>query len=234
GRTWTVLQIDLSHFAFHVTGGGPVIPVANATYRNLTTSGGTNYLGDTIKLTDTSQSATPIQRVDWDVNAVGAFTADASVGTGTSITGYLPCDPASGGNFATGAGCSASIGAPPTAAAWAQQFSERSTNAVSISSNTFTSPAIHFSCSPISTVGSPGWSGSCGQSGGILRVLAGGNADAGGSKGNVNDPATTIAWTFTPGGAATGKVVPVPAGAQNFSLTVTYPGGWQSTASGAV
>ena len=234
GRTWTVIQIDLSHFAWHVTRGGPVIPVANATWRNLTTTGGTNFLGDRIELTDASQSATPIHHVDWDVNAVGAFAPDASVGTGTSITGYLPCDPASSGSFATGVGCAASVGAPATTTAWAQRFSEQSTNSVSISQNVFTSNAIQFLCASISILGYSGGTGGCAQTGGTLRVLSGGSADASGTQGNINDPATTFAWGFNPGGVLSGKIVQVPAGAQAFSLTVTYPGGWQSTATGSV
>jgi hypothetical protein len=233
GRTWTALQIDLSHFAWHVT-RGPTIPVANATFTNLTTSGGTNYLGDKVKLTDTSQSATSIVSVAWDVNRVGPFAPDAAVGTATSIIGYFPCDPASSGNFSTGAGCAASVGAPATTSSWAQQFSERSTNAAGYTSqNVFTSPAIQFSCAPISIVGYTGASGTCAQTGGTLRVLSGGNADASATPGNINDASTSIVWNFTPGGQLNGKTVQVPAGAQTFDLTVTFPGGWQSTVRGA-
>src|SRR5262249_18296369 len=62
--------------------------------------------------------------------------------------------------------------------------------------------------------------------------LSGGNADASATPGNINDPATTIVWNFTPGGQLAGKAVQVPAGAQSFDLTVTFPGGWQSTVRG--
>ena len=234
GRTWTAIQIDLAHFAWHVT-GGPTIPVAQASYRNLTTTGGANFLGDKFQFTDTSATATQIVHVDWDVNAIGGFAPDASVGTTTSLTGYLPCDPASGGAFASGGGCAASVGAPVTTAAWAQRFSEQSRNTAGYTSqNVFTSPAIQFVCASISIVGYSGASGSCAQTGGTLGVLSGGNADASATQGNIDDPTTSFAWTFAPGGAASGKVVPVPATAQNFSLTVTYPGGWQSTATGSV
>ena len=61
-------------------------------------------------------------------------------------------------------------------------------------------------------------------------------ADASGSQGNINDPATKFAWTFNPGNisASTKDRQPVPALATNFSLTITYPGGYTATQSGKI
>ena len=41
-----------------------------------------------------------------------------------------------------------------------------------------------------------------------------------------------FAWTFTPGGAATGLNPTVPAGASSFSLLATYKGGYTTSKSG--
>ena len=68
------------------------------------------------------------------------------------------------------------------------------------------------------------------------NVLAGPDGrpprDARGSQGNTAE--ATFAWTFTPGGAASGSNPTVPSGATSFSLTATYKGGYSTSKSGAV
>lgn len=231
GRTWGVQVVNPNLFRWFVTGGGPAIPIASAVYTNLSSTTGTNYFGDKFQIADNSASATPITSVAWDINNTGTFSPDTAVGTAKTLTGYLPCSPKSGGNFATGQSC----GVPNTPATGSQSFAEKSTNqAGNTSQNIFVSAPIAFVCPQIRIAGYTGFSGACAESGGTLSVLSGGTADARLTQGNVNDPSTSFSWAFSPGGSASGQNPVVPAGASSFALTVTYPGGWQATASGAV
>src|SRR5262249_23749880 len=64
----------------------------------------------------------------------------------------------------------------------------------------------------------------------------GGSADGSASKGNLSD--ATFAWSFTfpasPPVNLQGPVVTIPNGAIGFTLTASFPGGYQATATGAV
>ena len=98
-------NIDISCIAADTTSP----PTSNASFVNLSAQSrsgaeaGINYYGDKVRFADNSSTGVPITRVDWDLVTAGTFVPDASVGTSTSVTGYYPCDPSSGADFAAGA-----------------------------------------------------------------------------------------------------------------------------------
>src|SRR6202011_200106 len=151
---------------------------------------------------------------------------------------YWPCDPASGGNLTTGAGCYASHGAGP------YKFALKTANINPDPTNTGQyilglPPApgpITVVCPQVRIIGYSGSTGTCSQTAGTLAILTGGTADARSTQGNINDSRTHFAWVFTggSGGTSTSQNPTVPPGVTGFSLTVTYPDGSQSTATGPV
>src|SRR6266542_4369726 len=263
GRTWTVQPTDTTqrHFMWHATGGTPPSPSSTPTpaftptptptptpgpgarATNLSSQDRgdpvpTNYYGDKWQLQDIS-NPNPT-RTDWDFNYKGAFVPDegGSPASEGSVTGYFPCDPSVVvGTFRTGASCMQSLGLsnPLAPALGSYQFALLS----SVSGSPFVSPAFQVSCPQVGIVGYTGFTGTtgtCAETGGTLTVARGGVADARISKGNTTDPATQFDWTF-PGGSAPNVSAPtpgVPNDATTFTLTVTFPGGYQATAAGTV
>jgi hypothetical protein len=243
GRTWVVQALDGNGRNFlWVSGGNPSAPpLANATATNLSAvsrTDKTNYYGDKWQLQDSSVSAVPITRIDWDFNFTGAFSPD-EVGTPlteAAITGYLPCDPAGSvqGSIRTGANCLQSLGLTNPAAANSYRFAMQSANLNGTSANPFISAPVQFACPQATILGYTGFSDTCAKTSGTLGVLAGGSADASGSQGNLSE--ASFNWSFTGSSpiSVQGAIVPVPSGASGFTLTITYPGGYRATAQGNV
>ncbi len=221
-------NVDISCIAADTTSP----PRASATFTNVSAglrSGAErtiNYYGDRVTLADSSSTGVPITRVDWDVNNPGSgFTADRS-GTALSLPNiFFPCDPAAGGDIASGNACATSLGLSSNPGPQSFAFAEQSANQNGNSATPFYSAPIPFVMPSI---------GISGFSGGVLRVLTGGSADATPTTGNTPD--ATFQWSFTggAGGAPTGITVPVPAGASGFSLQVTWKGGYTKTVTGTV
>ena len=205
-----------------------------------------NYYGDKWRLQDISNPS-PTTRTDWDFNYSVSFVSDEG-GTpgppnneGTIVDGnglpsaYFPCDPngQTPGNIRTGANCMQSLpGLSNPPAPGNYQFALLS----SVSASPFVSPAFQVSCPQVAIVGYTGSSGTCAKTGGTLTVVRGGVADARISQGNAADPLTSFEWAF-PGTSTpnvSGPAPGVPTGATTFTLTITFPGGYQATASGAV
>jgi PKD repeat protein len=252
GRTWSVRPVDLSgrNFSWQVVGGGvptptptPAVgpPVARATATNLSAAArgdGTNYYGDKWQLQDTSITSSPITRIDWDFINNGSFLSDengapASEGT---VIGYFPCDPhgVAAGTIRTGANCIQSLGLTNPPAPGGYRLAMQSENQYGPSASPFISTSFPVVCPQAGIPGYTGFSGTCVKTGGTLNVLTGGSADASASKGNLGE--ATFSWAFTGPAPITveGQIVPVPAGATGFTLTITFPGGYQATASGSV
>ncbi|HYK43027.1 MAG TPA: hypothetical protein VE007_11610, partial [Thermoanaerobaculia bacterium] len=228
-------NIDISCIAADTTSP----PTSNANFVNLSAQSrsgaeaGTNYYGDKVQFSDNSSTGVPITRVDWDLVTGGTFVADASVGTGVSVTGYYPCDPSSGADFAGGGGaCKNSVfgaGAPPATANFT--FAERSTNANGVAPNP--PPAGVFYSSPLAfrqpQIGILGYNSTTST----LSVLSGGNAAATPTQGNTAE--ASFQWTFNPGNVAlSGMVVAVPTGASTFTLLVTWKGGYSQSLTGNI
>ena len=221
-------NVDISCIAADTTSP----PRASATFTNVSAalrSGAertVNYYGDRVTLSDSSSTGVPITRVDWDLNNPGTgFAADVS-GTALSLPNiFFPCDPAAGGDRSTGTNCSSSLGLSSSPGPQSFVFAEQSANQNGTSTTPFYSAAIPFVMPSISISG---------FSGGVLRVLTGGSADATPTTGNTAD--ATFQWTFTggAGGAPAGITVPVPAGAAGFSLIVTWKGGYSKSVTGTV
>ncbi|MCA1611357.1 MAG: PKD domain-containing protein [Acidobacteria bacterium] len=185
-----------------------------------------NYYGDRVTLSDNSSTGVPITRVDWDLNNPGSGFAPDISGTATSLPNiFFPCDPAAGGNQATGADCAASLGLSSNPGPQSFIFAEQSANQNGTSPTPFYTAPLPFVMPSI---------GISGFSAGVLRVLTGGSADATPTTGNTAD--ATFQWSFSggAGGAPTGITVPVPAGATGFSLTVTWRGGYSKSVTGTV
>lgn len=206
-------------------------PVPLATMTNLSAAGrpspenAKTYYGDKWQIKDSSVSYLPITELDWDFHYTGAFVPEVIAnppGSWSDINpAWWPCDELTGGDIKTGTGCYQSLGAP----AANYQLALRSKNGNLPDPAPTVSPAISVLAPQVNIVG---------FSGNVLQVLAGNpnNGDASGSQGNTAD--ATFAWTFTPSGSASGKIVTVPLTATAFSLTVTYKGGYAATKSGSV
>jgi hypothetical protein len=243
GRTWTIQPTDSNgrNFVWQATGQATMPPTANATETNLSAASRTdknNYFGDRWQLQDTSTQAPT--SVTWDFNYTSSFVADetgseASLGT---VNGYFPCDPKGvpAGDIRTGTNCRQSLGLANPPGQGSFQFAMRSANGFGPSANTFVSASISMTCPQAGIVGYAGFTGTCAKTGGTLTLAAGSSADASLSKGNVGEAGFSWLFTFPTGSpvALQGQSVPVPDGTTGFSLTITYPGGYQATASGAV
>jgi PKD repeat protein len=259
GRKWSIRPVDstLRNFSWQVVGGG-VPPTATPTSTPAVTPTPTptptpgpatratnlssqvradsvNYYGDKWQLQDISNPS-PTTRTDWDFNYLGSFVPDegGSPASEGSVTGYFPCDPhgLALGDIRTGASCIQSLGLSNPPAPGNYQFAMLS----SVSASPFVSPAFQVSCPQVGVVGYAGFTGTCAKTGGTLTVVRGGVADARTSKGNTTDPATSFDWTF-PGTSTpnvSGPAPAVPNGATTFTLRITFPGGYQATASGSI
>ena len=229
-------NVDISCIAADTTSP----PTSNATFHNISAdsrSDKANYYGDKVSFTDNSSTGVPITRVDWDVvtPAVGTFAPDAAVGTGNTLTGYFPCDPAGGADFVGGGGaCKTSIfGAGVPAATASFKFAERSTNQNGVAQNPPGPPAGVFYSSALAfrqpQIGILGYNATTST----LSVLSGGNADATPTQGNTAE--ATFQWTFNPGNVArSGISVPVPTGASTFTLLVTWKAGYSQSLTGNI
>ena len=242
GRTWSIQPTDstLRHFVWQSSGIPSSPPFADALGTNLSAGArgdGANYYGDRWQLKDISSGATS---VFWDFNYVSFFAADE---TGTkaeegTVTGYFPCDPNGvvAGNIRSGANCRQSLGLASPPASGSYRFALRSANSFGTSTNTYISAALPVSCPQAAIAGYSGFAGTCSKAGGTLTLPTGANADASGSKGNVSE--ASFGWSFNlpsgPPANTSGVIVPVPNGAVGFTLVITFPGGYQATASGAV
>ena len=218
-------KIDVSCIA--ADPNAPPIPFAIMTNLSAQARGdGTNYHGDKWQIQDASVSYAAITELDWDFHNVGAFAAE-KIQTGANLGGYVynpaywPCDLLSGGTLDTGAGCYQSLGT--IVANYQLAMQSKNINSTPGNLQTYTSPAMPVLQPQIAIVG---------YNGNVLQVLTGGTADARGSQGNTAEAA--FAWTFTPGGAASGLNPTVPSGATSFSVTATYKGGYSTSKSGTV
>ena len=259
GRTWTIRPVDTPPRNFNWTvSGGSVTSTPTATPTAIFTptptptptpgpgvkatnqssqlrSDSVNYYGDKWQLQDTSNPSPT--RTDWDFVYSGSFLSDEGGTPGSpdnegTVTGYFPCDPAASqqGTFRSGDLCMQSLGLtnPPAAASY--RFAMQS----SVSASPFVSASYPVACPQVGITGYAGFSGTCDKSGGTLTVIRGGNADASPSKGNL--PEASFDWHFTGSSPidVSGKIVPVPAGATGFTLTIAFPGGYRATATGSV
>jgi hypothetical protein len=244
GRTWTLQPADSGglNFVWQGSGQPTMPPTANATATNVSAGGRSdknNYYGDKWQLQDTSTQGPT--SVTWDFNySSNTFAADetGTEGAEGTVIGYLPCDPKGvpSGDIRSGANCRQSLGLSNPAGQGNFQYAMRSANGFGPSANTFVSPILSFACPQAIIGGYSGFTGTCAKTGGTLTLAAGGNADASTSKGNLGE--ALFAWVFTSPSAPPvnlqGQSVPVPDGTNSFTLTITFPGGYQSTASGAV
>ena len=241
GRTWTIQPTDSTglNFVWQGSGQPTMPPTANATATNLSAGSRfdkNNYYGDKWQLQDTSTQGPT--SVTWDFNSPSSFVADetGSEASEGAVVGYFPCDPqgSPSGNFRSGVNCRQSLGLTNPPGQGNYQFAMRSANQFGPSANTFVS-GLSITCPQAVITGYGGFSGTCARTGGTLTLAAGSNADASPSSGNVGE--ALFSWFFTfPSGSASlqGQSVPVPDGTNGFTLTITYPGGYQATAAGAV
>ena len=136
------------------------------------------------------------------------------------------------GDIRSGASCRQSLGLtnPPAARRLPLRAAEREHTG---RAPNLSSAALSVACPQASIAGYAGSTGNCVKTGGTLTLPAGGNADASGSKGNLAE--ASFVWTFTGASrlASKGRSSPCP-GATGFTLTITFPGGYQATASGPV
>ncbi len=243
GRTWTIQPTDQTslNFLWTASGNPNSPPIASAFATNVSAANRadkTNYYGDKWQLKDTSTSSPT--SVTWDFNYTGSFVGDESGAENVegNVIGYFPCDPSGviRGDFRSGSNCQVSLGLANPPPPGNYQFAMRSANSFGPSSNTFTSTAIAFTCPQATVAGYGNFFGTCAKSGGVLNVPLEGTADASASTGNLGEAVANWIFTFplaSPVGAQ-GLTVTVPPGANGFSLTITYPGGYQATASGTV
>ncbi len=241
GRTWSVQALDTGgrNFQWVATGGnGPPTALATATNQSAANrTDKTNYYGDRWQLKDASTSSFPITQIDWDLIYKGTFVSDengppANEGT---VTGYFPCDPKGqvAGDIRFGTNCIQSLALTNPATAASYRFALRSANQNGTSTSDFVSNPIAVTCPQANILGFTGFSGTCAKSGGTLNVLTGGSADASSSAGNLAE--ASYAWSFTGSQVNCNTVTcGVPSTATAFALTITFPGGYQATATGSV
>jgi PKD repeat protein len=243
GVTETVLQttpVDLSSLTIDPNSA----PIASSSITNVSAlqrvgvERSVNYFGDAFEIDDTSASApgppaNGLSQISWDWNYTGTFTPDTGwtqvpYGGNSDISpAYFPCDPKTGGNIETGAGCAASLGNPTTGGSY--RYAVQTVNGVGPSLPAPSSPVAmvfpQIIIAGLNTSVSPA----------LLQVLTGsGVADASGSLGNLAQ--ATFDWTFNPGGVkfSTAKVTSLPGNATSFALTITYKGGYAATQTGNI
>jgi hypothetical protein len=213
-------------------------PLASATLANLSaaqrsgTEATKNYFGDRWRAQNSSASAVALDQIQWDLNVLNvggasAFQADAAFSgalpnaTLTDLNPiYFPCDPsgAVAGDPRTGATCYGSVNSPAGPADFRAGLLSHNTNGWSTAP--FISSAVTIQA-PTARI--------AGFSGGVLRVLSGGQADASGSDGNVADAAFNWAFFDSVGGGvgtAQGSRVSIPLASRTFRLTAVYRGGY--------
>jgi PKD repeat protein len=240
GRTWKVQTVNLRSFIWVPSGNPNLPPTASATATNQSAGNRTdktNYYGDRWQLQDASTSTSPITQINWDFLYAGTFVSQESgpPASEATVTGYFPCDPKGqiAGDIRLGTNCIQSLGLtnPPAGASY--RFALRSANQNGTSTSDFVSASIAVACPQANILGFTGFSGTCAKSGGTLNVLTGGSADASGSAGNLSE--ASFDWSFV-GSTLTCSTITcgVPAGATSLTLKITYPGGYQATATGNV
>jgi hypothetical protein len=223
-------KVDISCIAADPTAPPSALALATNTSAAARTDK-TNYFGDLWTLTDASSSSSspewstdPIQ---WDFKAGGAFQADQTdPSAGLGHTFPFPCDPAGtpAGSITDGTNCWASIGSPSAAGNY--QYALKATNPNGTTQ--YTSAAITVNPPQVAIAG---------FSGGALRILTGGSADASATQGNTTN--ANFLWHFQPTDLGSCPqpckvVAQVPSDAVSFNLQVTYKGGFTARTSGQV
>jgi PKD repeat protein len=243
GRTWNVQALDTGgrNFKWVATGSLTAPPTALATATNQSAGVRADkaaYYGDKWQLVDASTPTGSITRIDWDFVYNGvAFAADETGDPATegTVTGYFPCDPSGpvAGNIRSSANCIQSLGLTNPATSNSYRFAMQSANVNGTSATPFISSPVQVSCPQANVTGYTGFTGTCAKSGGTLNVLTGGSADASGSLGNLTE--ASFEWSFV-GSTLTCSTITcgVPVGATSFTLAITYPGGYQATATGNI
>ncbi len=228
--------IDISCIAADLTAP----PLAGASITNLSAAGRSgaeaakNYYGDKWRIQNNAATAAPLDNIEWDWNVASTpsptFQADAAFSGGlpnAALTdfnpAYLPCDPSAAvaGNPLTGVNCHGSVNSPSGNADF--RIGVRAHNTNGWSQSPFISSAITMQ---------PPQARIAGFSGGVLRVLSGGQTDASGSDGNVTDASFNWAFFDTGGGdvgTPQGSHVSIPLASKTFRLTVVYRGGFTAT-----
>lgn len=243
GRTWNVQAMDTGgrNFKWVATGNANSPPTALATATNQSAGNRADkasYYGDKWRLADASTPTGSITRIDWDLVYNGvSFAADETGDPATegTVTGYFPCDPSGpvSGTIRSSANCIQSLGLTNPATSKSYRFAMQSANVNGTSATFFVSSPVQVSCPQANVAGYTGFTGTCARSGGTLNVLTGGSADASSSLGNLTE--ASFEWSFV-GSTLTCSTITcgVPAGATSFALTITYPGGYQATATGNI
>lgn len=243
GRTWNVQALDTGgrNFKWVASGNPNAPPTALATATNQSAANRADkasYYGDKWQLVDASTPTGSITRIDWDLVYNGvSFAADETGDPATegTVTGYFPCDPSGpvAGNIRSSANCIQSLGLTNPATSKSYRFAMQSANVNGTSTTPFVSSPVQVSCPQANVTGYAGFTGTCARSGGTLNVLTGGSADASSSLGNLTD--ASFEWSFV-GSTLTCSTITcgVPAGATSFTLNITYPGGYQATATGNI
>ncbi len=243
GRTWDVQALDIGgrNFKWVASGNANAPPTALATATNQSAGNRADkasYYGDKWQLVDASTPTGSITRIDWDLIYNGvSFAADETGDPATegTVTGYFPCDPSGSvaGNIRSSANCIQSLGLTNPATSKSYRFAMQSANVNGTSATPFVSSPVQVSCPQANVSGYAGYTGTCARSGGTLNVLTGGSADASSSLGNLTE--ASFDWSFV-GSTLTCSTITcgVPVGASSFTLTITYPGGYQATATGNI
>ncbi|MGH9365863.1 MAG: PKD domain-containing protein [Thermoanaerobaculia bacterium] len=162
---------------------------------------------------------------------------DGAGGTGSGPGIFWPCDPSVAGVPTTGAGCNVSIGGSPAGGSYAIGIKAKNTNPPgNPTPSTFVAPATTV-LAPQARIVCPPGDTVC-QGGGPLTILSDDRINASASDGNILDPLASIAWVFSGCSSgcptASGVNPVVPTGANSFSLTITYGGGYQATKGGSI
>ncbi len=243
GRTWDVQALDIGgrNFKWVASGNANAPPTALATATNQSAGNRADkasYYGDKWRLVDASTPTGSITRIDWDLIYNGvSFAADETGDPATegTVTGYFPCDPSGSvaGNIRSSANCIQSLGLTNPATSKSYRFAMQSANVNGTSATPFVSSPVQVSCPQANVSGYAGYTGTCARSGGTLNVLTGGSADASNSLGNLTE--ASFDWSFVGSTVSCSTITcGVPSGATSFTLTITYPGGYQATATGNI